>query len=68
MIIKHSASIKLTNSKCLSARMVLRSLKLAVYNVDIEHRARKENAVAVSLSRNPQEYMIQVQKVKVRIF
>lgn len=34
--------------------MVRWSLKLAEYNVDIEHRAGKENAVVRVLSRNPQ--------------
>lgn len=36
------------------SRMVCWSLKLAEYNVDIEHRTGKENAVVDGLSRNPQ--------------
>lgn len=45
--------------------MVKWSLKLAENNVSIEHRAGKEDATADALSRNPQEYVEVVEKVKV---
>lgn len=45
--------------------MVCWSLKSAEYKVDIDHRAGEEKVVSDDLSRNPQEYLEVVKKVKV---
>lgn len=65
MITDHSALTKLMNGKGLSSRKVCWSLKLAEYNVDIEHRAGKANVVTNAFSRNPEECMEVVENVKV---
>lgn len=59
------SALKWLNSKGLSARMACWSLKLAQYNVGIEHGTGKVYAVSVALSRNPNECRKYVKKVKI---
>lgn len=66
MITDHSSLTKLTNGNCQSSTMVCWSLKFAEYNVDIEHRAGKKNAVNDAPSRNVQECLDMIKTVKGR--
>lgn len=66
VVTEHSVLTKLAHYKGLSSRIVRRCLNLAEFNVETEHKAGKDNAVADTLSLNPQEYVKVVEDARVR--
>lgn len=64
-VLDNSPLTKLMNHKGLSSRMVHWRLKLAEYNVNIEHSADEENAVTDVSSYNQWERIEVVEEVKV---
>lgn len=65
IVTDHLKLTMLTDGKGLSSCMVMRCLNLVEYNVVIEHRASKENAMADALSRNRRQCVKVVEEVRV---
>ncbi|GFX91020.1 retrovirus-related Pol polyprotein from transposon 17.6 [Trichonephila clavipes] len=58
VITDHAALTRLTHGKNLSNRLIRWALKLAEFNIELEHRPGTQNAVAHVLLRNPNESII----------
>lgn len=61
------ALTNLTNRNVLLSHMVKWRLKLAHYNLNIDHMAGKENAKAGVLSGNSQDSIKRITKVKINV-
>ncbi|GFY01138.1 uncharacterized protein TNCV_5076051 [Trichonephila clavipes] len=62
VIADHAALTHLSKGKNLSNRMIRWALKLAVFNIEWEHRSGIQNTVAEVLSRNPIENLKQIEQ------
>lgn len=66
VITDHSALTKLTTGRNLSPRLIRWALRLAEFNIEIEHREGKQNAVADGLSRIPLESQMEEKEDKIQ--